>query len=122
MTLFKFPRRLLAAATVAALYVIPQHAMAQQPPAAEAPQKTRYICTALERAGGHEEPSLTSPPMRMDDGRLRILENDEKAYASWTGENVPGWLALYNSENGSSDAFLGHFPSDAFKCQAILGQ
>lgn len=118
MILRKTPSFLLAAAAFALLCPIAEDTAAQQPPA-DAPQTRIYVCTAIDRAGGHEEPSLISPPMRMEDGRLRILEQDETAYASWTGDNTPGWLALYAGQDGSSGSFLGHFPSDSFKCKVV---
>lgn len=117
MQLTKASSSLLAAAVLAAIHVIPRPGAAQQPPA-EPPPGEGYVCTALERVGGHEEPSLTSPPTRMEDGRLRILEEGETAHANWPGEAAPEWIPLYEAQDAGSDSFLGHFPSEFFKCAA----
>lgn len=118
MNLSKDSLFLIAVAAAAAPVIAP--ALAQDGRVQTA-QTQQYQCTALERAGGHEEPSLTSPPMRMTDGRLRILEENQKAYASWASDGTPGWIALYSSSEGGADAFLGHFPSESFKCEAVEG-
>lgn len=86
------------------------------------PEMTQYHCLALEQASGHEEPSLTSPPTRMPDGRLRMLDKDESGYASMAaGEPPPRWIALYSSPQGHENTFMGHFQSASFKCRPANG-
>lgn len=108
----------LAAGTIMfAAFTHPVSAQDSTSPASPPPESTRYQCVALEEAGGQQEPSLTSPPTRMPDGRIRILKKDEVAYGSWATEEPPEWIALYGARDGEATSFFGHFPSKYFKCQ-----